>query len=121
MGWFSRSTEDKSKWKILDDVAQLDEIVETSKTKPVAIFKHSTRCSISSAAKSRMDNGWDVPEEEVEVYYLDLIANRGISNTIAERFGVRHESPQVILFKGGQAVYHASHFDIRADVLKEQV
>ena len=68
-----------------------------------------------------MDSGWDIPEEEVEIYYLDLIANRNISNTIAERFGVRHESPQVILLKNGEAVYNASHFDIRADQLKEQV
>lgn len=55
--------------------------------------------------------------KDIDVYYLDLIAYRNISNLIAQLSGVDHESPQLIVFKNGQAVYDASHTAISADEL----
>ena len=105
-------------WIALTDEAQLDTIVEESKSQPVVIFKHSTRCSISSMAKARLDRE-DNPEG-VKFYYLDLLMYRAISNKVAEKFQVHHESPQVILINNGECVYEESHNGIRMDEIVEQ-
>lgn len=77
-----------------------------------AIFKHSTRCSISSVAKRRMESGWEKANPEIPVFYLDLIQYRELSNQIASHFEVSHQSPQLILIKNGEAVYQNSHLSI---------
>jgi bacillithiol system protein YtxJ len=100
-------------WEPLQALVQLDEIVAQSHVKPVAIFKHSTRCSVSRMALKQFENEFDFPEK-VTPYFLDLIAFRDVSNEIATRFGVTHQSPQLILIKDGKAVYTVSHSDIDA-------
>ncbi len=104
-------------WNILQEESQLDTITQESFTTPVLIFKHSTTCSISHAAFSRLERSWKEEEHNtiVKPYYLDLLKLRPISNKIAEVFRVLHESPQAIIIKNGQVIYHASHFDIRLD------
>lgn len=104
-------------WTQLTDIAQLDEIVEQSFQQPMLIFKHSTRCSISTMAKSRVERQWDFSEERIKPYYLDLIAYRNISNEVATRFGIDHQSPQVLLIKDGVCVYNASHNSISAGAI----
>ena len=110
----------KMDWEPLNHIDQLNEIIAESKDKPVAIFKHSTRCSISRMALKQFENEFDFPEK-VTPYFLDLIAFREISNDIASRFGVQHQSPQLILIKNGKAVYNVSHSDIDAGELKTKV
>lgn len=105
-------------WKDLNDAAQLAAIIEESKTSPVVLFKHSTRCSISSMAKSRLERA-GMPEG-ITFYLLDLIRYRSVSNQIAEDFGVLHQSPQVVLLIGGKCVYHASHSAISMDEIETQ-
>ncbi len=101
-------------WNKLSDIKQLDEIIAISSDKPVLIFKHSTRCSISSTALDRMERSWkDEEVENLEPYYLDLIQFRTISGAIEEKFDVEHQSPQALIIKNGHCVYHASHYDIR--------
>lgn len=100
----------KIEWNHLTDINQLNEVAELSKDKTVLLFKHSTRCSISSMALSRLEREWD--KTEVVPYYLDLIAHRDISNEIANKFDVFHQSPQAIVLKNGKAVYDASHSGI---------
>jgi len=102
-------------WISLTDEHQLQEIKEQSKQQPVVIFKHSTRCSISSMAKNRLER--EKPADNVTFYYLDLIRYREISNKIAEEFHVHHESPQVLLIKNGECAYEESHNGINmADI-----
>jgi len=105
-------------WKSLTTEAELDALIARSHTIPCVIFKHSTRCSISSMAHSRFERNWDIAETEIEPYYLDLIAYRPVSNKIAETLGVVHQSPQVILVKNGEATYNTSHNDITVKALK---
>ena len=95
----------------LEKLSQLDELIDISSTSEygVLIFKHSTRCAISKMALNRFSRGWDIETEKLPVYFLDLIRRRDISNAITERFGVQHESPQVLLIKNGECAYHASH------------
>ncbi len=97
-------------WIKLEVMSQLDEIINQSSNNPVVIFKHSTRCSISSMALNRFQKDWK--ENDITPYYLDLLSHRDISNEIANRFNVFHQSPQVLLIKEGKSVYDASHSGI---------
>jgi bacillithiol system protein YtxJ len=105
-------------WINLNDEGLLNEIKVKSAEKPQLIFKHSTRCSISSMAKNRLDRA-DQPEG-IDFYYLDLIANRNLSDKVAEVFDVEHESPQVLLIKNGACVYDESHTGISIDEIEQQ-
>jgi bacillithiol system protein YtxJ len=105
-------------WNELTDEKQLAEIKELSKEQPVVIFKHSTRCSISSMAKGRLERS--MAPESAAFYYLDLIRYRAISNKIADMFHVHHESPQVLLIRNGECIYDESHNGISMDEIVEQ-
>lgn len=108
-------------WHVLSKMEQLDEIMEESKTKPVAIFKHSTRCGISRGVMRLFERSYTLTDEQLKLYYLDLLENRGISNEIATRFKVYHESPQMIVIKDGVVVHHDSHHSIEASHLERFV
>ena len=110
----------KINWIPLTDLGQLNEIMELSHQQPVAIFKHSTRCSISRMALKQFENEFDL-EGTVTPYFLDLLNHRDISQEIATRFEVYHQSPQLLLIKEGKSVYDASHSDIDALELKGRV
>lgn len=107
-------------WRLLTDLGQLNEIIDLSTEKPVLIFKHSTRCSISRMVLKQFENEFDL-DEKVVPYFLDLLEYRNISNEIASRFEVQHQSPQIIVIKDGNAVYHASHESIAVEKLAEFV
>ena len=110
----------KINWIPLTDLGQLNEIMELSHQQPVAIFKHSTRCSISRMALKQFENEFDL-EGSVTPYFLDLLNHRDISQEIATRFDVYHQSPQLLLIKEGKSIYDASHSDIDAVELKRRV
>jgi bacillithiol system protein YtxJ len=97
-------------WIHLTDDEQLKQIITRSQTRPQVIFKHSTRCSISSVALQRLQKVSQ--PADIDFYFLDLIAFRSLSNRISEMFGVYHESPQVLVIKDGQCIYDESHLGI---------
>lgn len=100
-------------WNKLTQLSQIQEIKALSKEKPVMIFKHSTRCSISSMSLDRLLRKWkEVDTEKVTPYYLDLIASRDLSDLVAKEFRVPHQSPQILLIKNGAVIYDNSHFGI---------
>lgn len=106
-------------WIALTNESQLSEIKDQSKNNPQVIFKHSTRCSISGVAKSRLERS--TPPANVDFYFLDLIKDRSVSNKVAEEFAVSHESPQILLIKNGECVYDESHSGISMADIEEQV
>lgn len=108
-------------WIDLISSEQLTESINNSQNKPQLIFKHSTRCSISSMAKARFEREWKLTPEQCDVYYLDLITYRSVSNQVAEVLNVVHQSPQAILVIKGKVVYHSSHNMIEADKIKKIV
>lgn len=105
-------------WKKLEKIEQLEEIDRLSAEGTVLIFKHSTRCSISIAALGRLERHHE-SLKTIADYYLDLLSHRDISNAIAERYQVIHESPQAILIKNGKAVHVRSHFEINWEDLQK--
>ncbi len=106
-------------WQEITTVEQLNSIVETSKTKTQAIFKHSTRCGISKMVINNFESSFDLTEDQVDLYYLDLLNHRDISSEIAAKFQVFHESPQFIVIRNGETVHHASHSMITPQVLHQ--
>jgi bacillithiol system protein YtxJ len=104
-------------WIHLEDYSQIKGAIKNSE--PFLIFKHSTRCSISSMAKNRFERNFDL--EDVKVFYLDLIKYRSISNQLASDFNVHHESPQLMYIKEGRCLYHASHGAIDVNDLKASI
>lgn len=105
-------------WIPLQSETQLEEILTASQQQTQVIFKHSTRCSISDMAKQRFERQWQHKgEEAATLYYLDLLAFREVSNAVAARLQIAHQSPQVIVIKNGVAVYQASHNAISAQTV----
>ncbi len=105
-------------WIEITDEAQLSDVKNLSAEKPQLIFKHSTRCPVSTMAKTRLERGTTPPN--IDFYYLDLIKHRNISQKVAETFDVSHESPQVLLIKNGACIYDESHSGITMDEIVEQ-
>ncbi|MEP6950498.1 MAG: bacillithiol system redox-active protein YtxJ, partial [Ginsengibacter sp.] len=103
-------------WIPLLNEQQLEEIKANSANRPQVIFKHSSRCSISSMARHRLDK--NAFPEGIDFYFLDIINHRNISNKIADEFHVYHESPQVLLINKGTCVYDESHSGIHMDEIK---
>ncbi|OJV52786.1 MAG: hypothetical protein BGO31_03225 [Bacteroidetes bacterium 43-16] len=101
------------KWIELKEAGQLEAINKASSEKAQIIFKHSTQCNISADAMDEMN------KMDAEAWYLDLLAHRDISNLIAEQYQIRHQSPQVLVIKNNEVVYHESHWRIKAEVIKE--
>ncbi len=109
---FGGSSEPKEEkvlpWLTLNTVDQLNEIAEKSKGKTQLIFKHSTRCGISRMVMNQFVSAYDV-ESNVDLYYLDLLSYRDVSNEVGYKFQVMHQSPQLLVVKNGVVVAHASH------------
>ena len=91
---------------------------EESRKMPVVIFKHSTRCGISRMVLNNFEKNYDLNEEDVKLYYLDLLAHREVSDAVASRYGIRHESPQLLILKDGEVADHASHHSIETEMVK---
>ena len=109
----------KLNWNHLTDLKQLEQLKSESFENPVVIFKHSTRCSISRMVLKNFENEFNTNDATIQLYYLDLLNHRDISNAITAQFQITHQSPQLIFIKDGQAIYNASHSDIDASYLSQ--
>ncbi len=103
-------------WLHLEEMGQIDEILTASQSRTQMIFKHSTRCGVSGMVRSQLDGNW-THAGKITPWHLDLLRNRNISNEVAERFGVQHESPQIILISKGQVTKAVSHTPLSKDEL----
>lgn len=108
----NETSDQKSFWKNIKSDEDLEKAIESSYQHKIAIFKHSTSCFISKTVLRNFEKEVENSDQKVEIYYLDLLAQRSISNKIAEDFGIRHESPQLIVIENGKPVNSASHQDI---------
>lgn len=108
----SETSDQKSFWQNIKSEEDLKKAIESSYQHKIAIFKHSTSCFISKTVLRNFEKEIENSDQKVNVYFLDLLAHRPISNKIAEDFGIRHESPQLIVIENGKPVNSASHQDI---------
>ena len=125
MGLFSGFSKQQNavriNWIGLNSVDQISEIVEQSSAKLQVIFKHSIRCGISSAVIKQLEKAWDLEEAPVDMYYLDLIRNRSVSDQVASELNIWHESPQLIVIKNGVVVAHGSHSGAEIGLIKSNL
>lgn len=99
-------------WHPLMRADQINDLLDLSHEKTVLIFKHSTRCIISSMVLRALESNADQLADLGSWHYLDLIANRDCSNQVATQLGVVHQSPQLIVLKEGSVFWEASHQSI---------
>ncbi len=108
-------------WIPLVEIGQLKEISTNSSKKTQAIFKHSTRCGVSGMVIKQFEKSYALKEGEMDLYFLDLLKFRAISNAIASKFQVMHQSPQLIVIKDKKVIAHDSHNGILSLNLKEKI
>ncbi len=108
-------------WNTLNQINQIQELELVSVQKPVLIFKHSTRCSISRTVLNRFETAFtSINPQQIDCYLLDLLNHRDISNKLAVQFEVQHESPQVIVLQNGKTSLYKNHYEIDlSDILIE--
>lgn len=95
------------------DAGALEELFARSNEQPVVLFKHSNSCPISAAAHRALK------QLGAEVSIVVVQESRDVSREVETRTGVRHESPQALVLRNGEAVWTASHFDITADAVEQ--
>ena len=126
-GIFGKSKEEEGTnnseipWQPLNSIDQFERIKQESNSRPQVIFKHSTTCGISRMVLNMFKSSYSLSEGQMDFYFLDLLANRDVSNAIATEFGVMHQSPQLLIIKNGVVVMHDSHGGISEINLKQYV
>ena len=112
MNWVSLTTEEQ--------LEEIDRLSYNPELKGILLFKHSTRCSISSMALSRLERNLKA-SDVLPAYLLHLLDYRSVSQQVAEHYQIAHESPQVLIIKNGKCIFHASHSDINAADIQSAV
>jgi bacillithiol system protein YtxJ len=95
--------------KIVDSTEQFDELIKIESK--FYLLKHSLTCPISHAAYMEYEK-YANEHQDFPTYYLAVQETRQLSNEIAEKFHIKHETPQVILFSNGEPLWNASHWKI---------
>ena len=108
-------------WTPLKDKNQLEQLIKNSQMKPVAIYKHSTRCGTSAAVKHRLERLWDIPPAALDMYYLDVIRQKLLSDQVASCLNITHASPQLLLLSDGKVIFETSHSAITVDAIKDSL
>ena len=105
----------KARFNEINSTEELNELFKQSNEKPVALFKHSLTCPISSGVYQEISNA------DADINLIVVQHSKNVSTELAEKTGIRHESPQAIVIKNGKPVYHASHYDVTAAEVEESL
>ncbi len=105
----------KARFKEINSTEKLDELFRQSNEQPIVIFKHSLTCPISSGVYEEISNA------DADINLVVVQKARNVSTAIADKTGVRHETPQAIVLKNGKPIYHASHYDVTAADVEDSV
>lgn len=108
-------------WIPLNEIQQIQDIIQKSQFKTQAIFKHSTRCGISRMVMNQFIDVYNLTEDDLDLYYLDLLHDRAVSDNVGVTLMVMHESPQLIVVRNGEVVIHASHGAVNDIALQDFV
>lgn len=100
-------------WIKINAPEVFEKLIANSGQSPQFIFKHSTRCAISAMALNRLQE----TSKKNDIYIIDVINNRDISNAVAQKLDVTHQSPQLLVVNEGVCKYHVSHMQISSDII----
>lgn len=120
-GWFDKNSAVESQWIQLQSENDWHAARLGSVDKPTLVFKHSTRCGISSMALKQFERDWNLSQDDCHLYYIDILAHRKVSNLIAEELELVHESPQVLLMINKELMHHASHAEIDSATIMQLI
>ncbi len=112
LDWFSSDAQPDS-WHAIESESDISQMIADSHHQPVAVFKHSSRCGISHSVMSDLVRDSEKAPNNTQMYFLDLLQYRSLSQKVAEDLNVAHQSPQLIILSEGEVVRHASHHAIR--------
>lgn len=125
MGFFDAigkgETTDEEIWSTISERSDFQTILQDSVKQPQLIYKHSNRCSICFVAKGNLEKASPDLLQYVDMHYLDVVKKREVSTYIAKSLNVRHESPQVILLNNGEVIWDASHGQIVAKEILDEL
>lgn len=108
-------------WNELVSAEEVDVVLMASNSKIQVIYKHSYSCGICYRAKNSIEKISGEDASGAEFHMVDVIQERSISKYIAEKTGITHESPQMLILKDGEVIWHASHFNVKLENLLEQI
>lgn len=106
-------------WIPLNEPEQIEQVLERSKNKPQIIYKHSTRCAVSSIALFSLQGLSADTKEQADFNFLNVIDQRELSKFVSEKLQIRHESPQLLLIRDGEVEWHGSHYEVKAETVAE--
>lgn len=97
----------------------IESMLENSEEQPQLIYKHSHRCSICFLARQELDKITNQASEIADLYLVNVIHQRDVSNAIASTLDVRHESPQAIVVNNRSVAWKGSHWDVKGNKILE--
>jgi bacillithiol system protein YtxJ len=98
----------------VERIDELEQLLASSETHPLLLFKHSHSCGISAEALDELVDHLNDRALPAHYAIVTVQTHRDISNAVSLKLGIRHETPQAILVRGGKAVWSASHFRVNA-------
>src|SRR5688500_2133542 len=102
----------------LQRIDELDELLTRSRQRPLLLFKHSHTCGISAEALDELVDHLNSGRSNETYAMVTVQTHREVSNAVAAKLGVRHETPQALLIRDGRVVWAASHFRVTANAVK---
>ncbi len=105
----------KARFNEINNTEELDALIEKSNEQAIVLFKHSTTCPISAGVYQEISNA------DADINLIVVQKARDVSNAVAEKTGIRHESPQAFVVKNGKVIYHASHYDVTASDVEKML
>jgi bacillithiol system protein YtxJ len=105
----------------LQETADFEAAIEESRLRPVLLFKHSRNCGVSCEALDELHAHLERADDTATYKVVTVQSHRSVSDHVADRLGIRHETPQAILLRDGRPVWSASHFRITADALSKHI
>ena len=107
--------------KTLEAIEDLDRLLATSERRPILLFKHSHTCGVSAEALDELLTHLSDRPGDVSYALVTVQTHRQVSNAVARKLGVRHETPQALLIRAGRVVWSASHFRVTAAAVEKAI
>jgi bacillithiol system protein YtxJ len=105
----------------LQRVEDFDALLAESKDRPLLLFKHSASCGTSFEALDELIDHLNDDRLPARYAIVTVQTHRELSNAVAKRLGVRHETPQALLIRDGRVVWSASHFRVTGGALEAAI
>ena len=105
----------------LDSADVLEDVIVTSEERLVLLFNHSVTCGTSAQAYDELVDHLSTGQHTTQYVIVTVQTHRDLSDAVAARFKVRHETPQTLLIHKGQVVWEASHFSVPAETIKAAI